>query len=323
MFNFFLALSLTSAWSLPLVVAPDASGPLDYAQFIVPNEFDNYLHYNRIAKEQTEIGQKRTVIAVGSLRAFNLAAVLKRDALISLDISAEVSQFNRTLAAVIAVYDRPTFIKAMLGLDLKAHIPLHSRTDFQDALEQAYLSEAAFENPITQLLIDPYRMDAWLESLSEFAQNNQRFTATFFSSDENYLHLQKLIRAGQLSVITGNLAGEQTMLRLAQEMTRSELVVSELDISNALSFIIAHESEGAIHRLKRNIQALPTAPKASLLLTLSHRHLDWSAKYGDPQKGMWHYLVRDLKALDQIPVTRQRSDILRALGQASCTEALL
>ncbi len=264
---------------------------LNDGSFIIPNEFNNYSQYNRLPKH---LEFNSTVISVGSIRAFNLVGVMKRDLLITLDYDVQVRNFNETLANLIRVSTRGEFLKAIFGLrslgtsreeiafGYISYAPQFSTQEeqkFSDFFMPRNISDPTTKSggeltiwkKLWPVLDSRTRQElvwrSWQESLRKFANSEQSWKSTFFGSDEAYDHVRTLIKSGRFFSIGGSLSGDRSLRAISQFLKNNNYWVSEIDISNALEHIYKYEKYAGLQKFIDNIANLPHNSSAQILST--------------------------------------------------------
>lgn len=265
-----LALSAVAHAVGPQLVLSPEPGEYATSKYLVPNEFANYLHYDRLDGRRFD-GRPTAVIAVGTLRVFNLAARLRRDVAISLDISGQISQFNREIAVLIERFDRQSFIREILGVE-DPSIPVGDRDQFHaaalDAIGRSWQSQGDVSVGFRKVLHDnESELNNWYTALSNYADSDATWSGTFFASDEAYEHIRKVIREGRFYTVTGSLSTQDNMRKVSAFLNESGYVVSEIDLSNAFDYITGYEGRSGVYRLNQNLERLPTTEATQVLLT--------------------------------------------------------
>ncbi|MES2770092.1 MAG: hypothetical protein V4596_13185 [Bdellovibrionota bacterium] len=273
-------------------------------KFIIPNEFGNYLHYQGGAKLD-----RSAVISVGTLRSFNLAAVLKRDLLIAMDYSDEVREFNLILAQLIAKYSLAEFLSVILGGNPN-ELKIQSKDQFINRIQQLMNREPISfqEDPLIKKFheffpkgnVSENQQSLWLMwvfSLRQYTQSDKSWLATFFSNEENYNHIKKMILDKRFLVVRGSLSGDFSMPKIALYLKENKYTVSELDVSNAIEHISQFSGEAGIRAFQRNMLQLPIAKGSRVLITVDKRYVQGGQFAESPQLQKWIYLARSFPEL--------------------------
>lgn len=273
--------------------------------YIIPNEFANYHQYQAILKTTPALDFSTAVISVGGLRAFNTAALLKRNYLFALDHSHTLNQFNLIIGNMIAQMSREEFLKAIL----KTTKAIKTREDFLAATDVAGINKRVSvnsKNPFAKKLYEmlPSPADgqsvwlAWLFALNSYGSSQQKWANTFWGTEESYNHIQTLIRSNRFFVIPGSLVGTNAMKAIAEFSRRENIYITEMDISNALE----HVSTIDIPVILENASRLPIHKKSGMkvLITAALKDVPENFYANDPQEGLFYYLVRDLADLKSV-----------------------
>lgn len=317
---------------------PIESGPVSEdthasADFIAPNEFDNYLHFREVAPPSP--GDGRAVISVGTLRAFNLAGVMERDYLFCVDYAPGIAEFNRALARLIVRFERRELLRLLL-VDSKPietsgnkpeHLALRERlAERNESGELARsLTSAVTEDPDLKVVYDFFvhgkddrpNWKTWVKAFAQFTESAERYEATFFGNQRAYEHLQKLIRSGRFFALTGSLSGHETLRSIGRYLAMRGAVISELDTSNALEHVERAEKNVGMLNFVRNAEELPFAKDGRILVTVDTRFLKPEEKAAFPSIGTWHYAVYSPSSL--IPTLKnvaKDSDLIQAYATA-------
>jgi hypothetical protein len=292
-------------------------------KFIVPNEFDNYLQFNGLTESHSR--SQKAVIAVGTIRAFNLAAVLRRDILVSMDYSNGVIEFNNTLAEMIGTLSRTAFLASILGVE-PGEFDLSTREGVFEAASYALerRTQSPSRNPFVNRFMaylphNTYGQSFWLGwiySIKNYASSDLRWNATFFSDIANYEHIQKLILHQKYFSVRGSLSGSTSLKAIGRLLEKGGYKVSELDVSNALEHVAKYEGAGGITNFLRNLEALPTDSNTRVLLTADTRIAPDITFESEPRTQEWVYLVRTFRSLaDAISGSRNDYELQSRLSR--------
>lgn len=304
------------------------------SDFIVPNEFDNYLHYNELSRVKD--GVERAVVSVGTLRAFNLAGYMERDYLICLDYAPGVIQFNKALANLIAKHDRLDLLRLLL-LDTETLQVKPDESEYralrrrlamrEDAgeLARAYELSGSTSDPDLKVIYgflasgksDRPNWRSWLKAFSQFTMNRERYEALFLGNERSYRHLQKMIREGKFFAITGSLSGEKAIRSISGFLRERGLVISEFDPSNALEHVVRAEKEKGMAAFIRNVEQLPFAIGGRILVTVDTRFMSLQDHASFPSIGTWHYAVYKPESLaTHLKDARDDQTLVQAFARA-------
>lgn len=278
------SLLLTLAVAKPLAPIPSESTTL--AGHLLPNEFENHLQYPR---DQRRGG---AVIAVGTFRAFNVAAAVRAQYLIAFDAAASVRRFNEAIADAVLAHSRAEFIGHLLG----AGEPLPSREGALSWMRARILEqEAHFPGLFTPGLFEVYRREdpkydeaiaraEYLGTFEEYFRTPERYAHTFFGSEEAYEHLRGLLRGARFRAVTGRLEGPTAFAEVAYALGQLDARVSVLDVSNALDFIYTREGIG---RFVHNVRRLRFSRDGLILFTdhngVRSPHPEWAYLWSTPE----------------------------------------
>lgn len=285
----------------PLSAYQDPASEKAYAKYILPNEFHNSFQFDQMS---ASLSAKSVVISVGTIRSFNTAGVLRRDALIALDYAPAVVEFNRLLARMISDLDYRTFVSELLGRQVLFGETLQSEEFLRVAREaKADPSRVFFQTALgrqmhQQILASQGReafgnhWEIWLDAMKSFAKSESTWKTAFFSDEAAFLHLKHLIKEGRFVSVQGSLSGENALQKIAKELKSMGAWVSELDLSNALEHVVAYERLDGTKKFLENLQSLPTKADTHVLMTLDKVVLTDANVTGDhAQSSKWVYLI--------------------------------
>lgn len=292
-----------------------------------PNENSNYLHYG-LAREG-RFSKPTAAISVGTFRSFNLAAELKRDLLVSLDNNPNMTQFNRVLAEKILRQDRTSFLRDLLWIE-DVHTVIDSRASFEKAAvackehsNRSTPPRDEFQNMIRAQLGE---LCMYLEG---YTRSEATWNATFFATKEHYESVRKMIREGRVLYVTGDIAGRgQNLAALARFLSSNGYVVSEFDISNAISYIGDDQGTVGLQTLADNIRSLPYETDSRVLTTEQPETIN-RMKLDNPKLmsgGGWVYLAPRFENFLKIKALQDHVSLVKAIAQDhidACNRRLL
>ncbi len=297
-FGFFLMASGPTHADLPwstLLLSEPTRGD---ASYIAPNEFANYVQFKALSRYNDGVPDTpRAVISVGTFRAFNLAASLRRDYLLSLDFAPGVTAFNRALAKVICKYSRRQFLDILLSLSPEPNLNrFEERGYFNSQIKQFIKKKSLAQAPATdadlqfilETLNDPNHHSRFYQSLLESSRSDERWAANFWGSEKGYVHLQKIIKAGHFVAVTGSLSGTTSLASMGRFLAQQNLIASEVDVSNALEPIVNSEHARGIRAFVVNLKQLPMDKNSRVLLTVNSYGVDFTEERPVDQ---WYYKV--------------------------------
>lgn len=303
-------------------------------KFIIPNELDNNLNYAMIPHSTRT--QPTAVISVGSLRAFNLMAVKRRDFGIAFDYSQQIADFNRITVDLVSDLDRARFLGALLG-DLN---PIHTREEFLARLDQKFKSRAEPQVPTGNARLDQFLSPLksppgsqqslwlmWLMSIRQYANTPESWNATLFGSEENYEHLRRMARESRIRIVRGSLSGDKSLKAIAAGLKSKNYVVSEIDVSNAIEHVANQEGLAGIDRWRANLAELPTDADTRVLVTVDKRFVKDGQFTGSAQVKKWIYSSFKVSEFSEAIATTANGEILsedlsRAASRARCSAIL-
>lgn len=240
-------------------------------RYIVPNELDSYLFDTVLENRKGGV-----FIGVGTFRVLNESSGGHFDHVFFLDHDGEVGDFNRAHNEIILEsQDRHTYLANLFGRDAadlvgQARVGRISDLTFLSKLESTpkkkKLSKA--EKTILKIL-PPTHLNLLLFRIRQMLGREEQAQATIFGSDLRFHRVRKQIEEKRMTVITGSLAGTQSMSSISEAMHSSGKKISVLDLSNA------HEHLSDMHQglpskvpqFLRNLKALPFAKDGIILFT--------------------------------------------------------
>lgn len=247
--------------------------------YIIPNEQNTHLFAPVLR------GKGGALISVGTFRSLNAALLGDFSHVIQFDHDSKTTAFNRAhLELIKASRDRYEYLTALLDKKPDAKLLNDARagrlSDAEFLTKLMALPAPSSRGPpaaeVQRILASlPHDRRAWflpkIGTLAELAQSILKFRASpdqwtlaYFGTDERFAELQKMIRAGRVIPINGDLAGARSMPALAGKLKASGIAVSAVDLSNAFQYFVEKRSADFI----RNLRTLPLAEDASILMTI-------------------------------------------------------
>jgi hypothetical protein len=302
-----------------------------HAGYISSNEFDNQVQFTLLNKSvQGTITKPQVVVSVGTFRAFNLAATLRRDYLICFDFAPGVSEFNLTLSKVIHKYSRLQFLQILLNLDSipflkKSAERAYFHEQITNFIQTKAILQTALDDPDLKWLLstlnDPAYQRRFYSALLESSRTEERWLANFWGSAKSYRHLQDMINEGRLLTLTGSLSGRKSLASLAKTLKQRQMVISELDISNALESIVNSESAQGILAFQSNLRLLPFDQDSRVLLTINSHGVYFK---NEKPLGHWFYKVLTPEQLEEaLPQTTTARQLAQTVFELPTTPVLL
>lgn len=273
----------------------------DGGGYLYPNENNSRSFAPALA------GKKGALLSVGTFRALNDAALGDFSHAILFDFDHRTVRFNQANVDLIgASQDRFEYLAALLDRPLDPSLAASVRAgrmadkEFIGSLVRTprYQSLPSFLEKIVSLIhpsTEPPRLrqarvaarDIWdyaadnPEFLSGAVWYPKQWESTYYGSDRLFSELRDKIKQGRVRVVAGDLAGSRTLKAVGSALNIAGVRFSVIDISNAwtgfpMSPFIA------------NLEALPLAPDAALLFTVSDA---WVEKIPNVVDDFWVYFA--------------------------------
>ena len=258
------------------------------AEYAAPNEHYNYYQYN-IAKLGT-FDQPTAAVAVGTLRAFNLAGVLRRDMLVAVDISQGIVTINEAIAHMIVQKNRQEFISSLLLFE-ETQARIDTAEQFR-ALATLALDNHDGNREFRRILRRTGNETAkWITEIRKYGTDAETFGGTFFSNDEAYEHVRSLIRNGKFHTRTADLGNYESVFELGEFVRERGHVVSEFDISNVMDYVANLTRSQKLVSFVASVDALPHDRDSRVLLTVFKEFATGYDSLKLPKGDQWVYLA--------------------------------
>jgi hypothetical protein len=270
---------------------------LYYGGYIISNERFPYFYAKVIQSA------KETLISVGTFRALIDFTMGSFDRAILLDIDRAVCDFNREH---LHLFKEISLIKGLSVAEQRYQYlaALHGQWLSKDKLKtypniDKLINELEYQLDLWDFRPENLPVEAMPVEVRSIIQNmmsigkkidygygdkwllavGRSFYRVYFScswsksyywqDDDKWCRIVSAINQGHISVVQGNVAGEQTMPSIVSILSSSQENVSVIDISNIPDYL----SENDTDKLIGNLKHLPLASQAFLLFTNYDKNL--------------------------------------------------
>jgi hypothetical protein len=260
--------------SLDLVFEPAIAG----GAFVLPNE-NEFWRLTPVLKDKTG-----TLVSVGTFRTLFDAQRGEFSRVIMLDVNAVVTAFNQVNIDMIRELKQTGLTSAEQRAFYIWMLRNRKNEDRAPPLTPEKLKAIGDEIPenLQKSFRDKIR-HGWLTDQAGLfraflTQGTDQFQNSYWGSDEAWTKIQRLIVENRISVVNGDIGGEQTVASIARALDKIGQEVSVVDLSNVPDFILMEKRKGVslTNLMISNLRRLPYSADAEITFTGRWKGSHWT-----------------------------------------------